>query len=590
MDIKKVRAICMEVLGGYKHRNIAAKYNISPSLVSRFREHLANEGYFPGICSCSDVSSMTDLELAKIIYPNVTGLKNGSVVVVGRPRPDAFVPDFVYLANQVIDSKITRKLCFSLYLEDCEKENKRAISKSDFYRKLSFEIRKIIGTKVYMPQEHPYGQEVCIDFCGQTWAYIGTDKKLRHAPIFVMTWSASYMTYACVVERQTTKCTCEAIGKAFQYFGYIPLTLQFDNGKAAVTTHIKGSETIFNDSFNEYMNRIKVPAISSNPRSPTYKSCVEAMVGVIERNILPIMNHDINLSLEEVNCNLIRQVDKVINKARYREGSSRTREYLFKTYETAKSRKFEGTIPEFYEHIPCLKVGSDYTVDVDGTKYSVPYTLAGEYVSASISGKQIRIMYELQVVATHTISDNGTHQIKLEHMPESHRSVVEKKLKYPTAESIYATALSISESLYRFCKCLIQKMGFDNGKKGCIRLINRYRSRSCVRELMDEAIDRTLNGDPRLWNSNTVLDNYKEVSKEAIFNNGKVAHQTELNFCADPHFAHLRRQDYNSPGINRIDKYVERKINYISIENNRVESAEDSKEHFVSASDEKPNC
>lgn len=83
---------------------------------------------------------------------------------------------------------------------------------------------------------------------------------------------------------------------------------------------------------------------------------------------------------------------------------------------------------------------------------------------------------------------------------------------------------------------------------------------------------------------------YKEVSKEAIFHNGKEAHQTELNFCADPHFAHLRRLDYNSPGINRIDKYVERKINYISTENNRVESAEDSKEHFVSASDENPNC
>ena len=99
MDIKKVRAICMEVLGGYKHRDIAAKYDISPSLVSRFREHLANAGYLPGIGSCSDVSSMTDLELAKIIYPNVTGIKNGSVVVVGRPRPDAFVPDFVYLAN-----------------------------------------------------------------------------------------------------------------------------------------------------------------------------------------------------------------------------------------------------------------------------------------------------------------------------------------------------------------------------------------------------------------------------------------------------------------------------------------------------------
>ena len=73
-------------------------------------------------------------------------------------------------------------------------------------------------------------------------------------------------------------------------------------------------------------------------------------------------------------------------------------------------------------------------------------------------------------------------------------------------------------------------MGFDNGKKGCIRLINRYRSRNCVKEIMDEAIYRILNGNSKYWNSNTVIDTYNEVRQEAIFNNGKVAHQTELNF------------------------------------------------------------
>ena len=31
-----------------------------------------------------------------------------------------------------------------------------------------------------------------------------------------------------VVPGQTTKCTCEAIGKAFQYFRYIPYNLQFE--------------------------------------------------------------------------------------------------------------------------------------------------------------------------------------------------------------------------------------------------------------------------------------------------------------------------------------------------------------------------
>ena len=339
------------------------------------------------------------------------------------------------------------------------------------------------------------------------------------------------------------------------------------NGKAAVNSHLKGAETIFNDSFIDFMNRIKVPAVTANPRSPTYKSCVEAMVGSIERNVLPVMNHDIYLSLEEVNTCLIKEVNQKINKAKYREGSSRTREYLFKTYETATSRKFEGTIPEFYEHIPCLKVASDYTVEIRGVKYSVPYTLAGEYVSASVSGQQIRIMYDMEVVAKHSISNDGTHQIKLEHMPESHRAVAEKRLTYPNEESIYTAASSISQALLRFCRCLIKKMGFDNGKKGCIRLINRYRSRNCVKEIMDEAIYRILNGNSKYWNSNTVIDTYNEVRQEAIFNNGKVAHQTELNFCADPQLAHLRGSESNVVDVSKLEKGVERKICYVNGDN-----------------------
>lgn len=155
-----------------------------------------------------------------------------------------------------------------------------------------------------------------------------------------------------VVPGQTTKCTCEAIRKAFQYFGYIPYNLQFDNGTAAVVKHTVGAEPIFNDSFHHFMKHFKVSVTTSNPYSPTEKSCVEAMVNMVQNNVLPAISHDPHLSLEEVNRQLIGLVDKYINKARFRNDCTRTREYLFKTYEIAKSRKLEGTIHEFYEHIP----------------------------------------------------------------------------------------------------------------------------------------------------------------------------------------------------------------------------------------------
>lgn len=112
-----------------------------------------------------------------------------------------------------------------------------------------------------MTQDHPYGYEVCIDYCGQTWPYFDSKQHLRHGSVFVITWAASYMTFAMVVPGQTTKCTCEAIGKAFQYFGYIPYNLQFDNGTAAVVKHTVGAETIFNDSFHQH-HLLKTAALS----------------------------------------------------------------------------------------------------------------------------------------------------------------------------------------------------------------------------------------------------------------------------------------------------------------------------------------
>ena len=61
-----------------------------------------------------------------------------------------------------------------------------------------------------------------------------------------------------------------------------------------------------------------------------------------------------------------------------------------------------------------------------------------------------------------------------------------------------------------------------------------------INSFIDEAIDRMLSGEPQKWNSNTLLSIYEEVQKEAVYNGGKVYHQSEFDFCSDPNLAHLR--------------------------------------------------
>lgn len=81
-------------------------------------------------------------------------------------------------------------------------------------------------------------------------------------------------------------------------------------------------------------------------------------------------------------------------------------------------------------------------------------------------------------------------------MPENHREVALKRLMYPNFKSLMDAALKISQPLARFCDCMVKRYVFENGKKGCIRIINCYRKKPYINSFIDEAIDRMLSGEP----------------------------------------------------------------------------------------------
>lgn len=541
MEVDKLKGLCLHVLCGYKHRDIAAKFSISASLVSIIKHRLADAQLTASSEAVSKVTAMTDKELATIVYPTaiVEQLNEDKNIKVGRPKVNTLMPDFKAIANTILDSHVSKKFCYIDYLSQCESQQLAAISRSDFYAKLNIEMKRINGPKVYMPQEHPYGNEVCIDFCGDNFYYYEQGEK-KKGTVCVLTWSASYYTFAIIIPSQKTEDTCYAVGKAFQFFGYLPLILQCDNFKSMVTTHKTGAEALFNESFKYFVERLGMVPIASNPYSPSQKSCVEAMVGMVQRNVLPRIPDDPSKTIFENNAMLMELVNEQINRAPYRSDTDKTREFLFKTYEISRARKFEGIIPVFYRRLSYLRVDSNYRVEIDGHKYSVPFKYATRYVTANISGNIITIIYEGEVIATHTISYDGKDTVKLEHMPENHRSVAEKKLKYPDVQSIINKAKSLSPQLERFCNAMLKNFGFDNGKRACIRIINCYVNKSKFPPfIMDEAIERLFINTPDKWNSNYLLQIFDEVRDEVSVN-GSYEHQTTLDFTADPSQTFLR--------------------------------------------------
>lgn len=129
-------AICMELLGGFKHRDIANKYGVSPSTVSIFKHRLEKEGFYKGIDGGRALSELSESELARHIYPGMIALKDGDVIIVGRAKTDTYIPDFKEIANEVIDAKVTRKFCFNEYLDKCESIGKSLSAQVTFMQSL----------------------------------------------------------------------------------------------------------------------------------------------------------------------------------------------------------------------------------------------------------------------------------------------------------------------------------------------------------------------------------------------------------------------------------------------------------------------
>ena len=69
---------------------------------------------------------------------------------------------------------------------------------------------------------------------------------------------------------------------------------------------------------------------------------------------------------------------------------------------------------------------------------------------------------------------NGAYITKPNNMPKNHQAVFQKELKYPNPESICKVAETLSGDLLSFCKSLLNNGSFQESKKGCIYMINRY--------------------------------------------------------------------------------------------------------------------
>lgn len=151
-------------------------------------------------------------------------------------------------------------------------------------------------------------------------------------------------------------------------------------------------------------------------------------------------------------------------------------------------------------------------MQIDRAWYSVPYRYSGTIVEADIRGSMVVIFQNNKEIARHPLKEAGGYSTNDEHMPEHHRVVKTRELKYKCPDDIYAEAASISKELLSFCKVLLEHGSFQERKKGCIFVINYYKRNRTELALINESISSLLHSGIAPEKINSYL--FKETLKE----------------------------------------------------------------------------
>ena len=483
IDIHKLRTMCELCLLNKSVRYVAHLNNCSPSTVVRLKARLKLSSIF----SLESLNKLSDSELSKRLYSsNTSGVNSQREVELldkhivihrkNKEKENILIPDFDKIIDSCVKLKTSIQTAYVDYLEECNRQDKTPYSRTHFYRCFKNKVKAYKDPVVTMYQFHPYGEAVQLDLAGETLTLNQPDGSVRKHYILVMTWPASYYTFATLIPDMTTKSFCEGIIKGLQYFQCKPEFLVIDNAKALVTKHHVGADEVFNEEFSFFMHKIGILIDANNPRSPTEKHAVERMVGIICDRCLSRLKRQSFLTVEEYSSNLLLLTEQYINKAPFRKQGeqSTTRETLFLSYEKTKALPLPEVLPSYIKYYPNLKVASNYLVQVEGKFYSVPYQYVGKTIDAELSGNEITFYYDLKPIASHTKNISDIPLILPEHAPKNHLAVIRKRNMYNTPNDILQEAKSHSKVLYELCASWLEHDGMQK-KKVCICCINFYK-------------------------------------------------------------------------------------------------------------------
>ncbi len=519
--VDQLRLLLLLAINGIPLRDAATQVNCSPAVVSGARRKLEAKG----VKSAAEITAMSDQDILNLYYNTGRAVCcKGDVVVIRERRRLELKgsgaicrPNFARFAEMVLEQRISSEMCFTIYKREAHDLDEIPVSRTTFLDGLRNVLKVELGpSNVSMHQDHRYGDEMAIDYCGDTFPVLMPDGTTQQYAICVLAWAASYMTYAEIIPGQTTHDTCNVIAHAIQRWQCTAKVLTCDNAKSMVTKHQVGREPIFNSTFEQFVHSLGMTINANKPYGPTGKNYVEKEVDLVQSRCLTLMRMiESPMTLVEANAKLMELVDREINSSGFRNnGKGSPRQVLFETYERPAALKFNGVIPEYREFLGSFTVGRDYTVYVNHHYYSVPWRNAYDIVKVSLSATKVYISSYKGQIAEHMRSDGDEgYTILFEHMPEAHQAIALKRKDFPDPASVINAAKNFSGTLYQFTQLYFKSHTMEQVE--CpLSIIRAYQKNTAEHRLYDAALKRLMELDIDKWTSYRYNNFLKEIKAE----------------------------------------------------------------------------
>lgn len=195
--------------------------------------------------------------LAEMLYPSAEN------------RPVFKMPDYEYVAKEMMRDGVTLNLLWLEYCEQCLAAGETPYQSTQFNKYYNDYLAK---TNATMHLNHKPGEIMQVDWAGDTAAVIDTDTgEIIPAYVSVATLPYSGYSYVEAFFSENQECWTTAHVNAYRYFGGVTKIIQCDNLKTGVIRH--GHDNVeLNKSYQELAEHYGTAILPARVRAPQGQS------------------------------------------------------------------------------------------------------------------------------------------------------------------------------------------------------------------------------------------------------------------------------------------------------------------------------